>query len=130
MAFKSKILITILIVIGFDAVASALSRSFHYDYTRLVWVSFLIYLVVGYWGARNLGITYGVLLGAVAGLADSTIGWFISRMIGPFTKIPIPTLSPAVVAVVILTTTSIGFMFGLIGAGLWRAIGQSKAVST
>jgi thiamine transporter ThiT len=129
MAFRRKILITILIIAGFDTVASMISRSFHYDFSSFAWGSFLIYLAIGYWGARRCGVKYGMSLGALAGLVDSTIGWFISRMIGPFIEMPIPTLTPAVVAPAIVAVTAMGLMFGLIGAGVCKVFGQAKPIA-
>jgi thiamine transporter ThiT len=126
MSFKTKVLITVLVVVGFDTVASFLSRSFHFEYTRLMWVSFLIYLVVGYWGAHRRGFVYGMLLGTIAGLVDSTIGWFVSRMIGPFLQADIPVLGPLVVAMVIIIVTASAFLFGSVGAVLCKVLGQTK----
>lgn len=129
MAFSRKILITTFAVVGFYAVAAVLSRSFRYEYSSFIWTSFLIYLAAGYLGGRRRGIRCGMLLGSMAGFIDSTIGWFISRMIGPFTEMAIPTPSLAVMVAVTITTTAIGFVFGMIGAGLWKAFGQSKTVA-
>ena len=87
-------------------------------------MSFLIYLVVGYWGAHRRGFTYGMLLGTLAGLADSTVGWTVSRMIGPFLQTDIPSISPLVVALVV---TASAFLFGSIGAVLCKLYGQTRA---
>jgi hypothetical protein len=129
MAFSRKILITTFAVVGFYAVAAVLSRSFRYEYSSFIWTSFLIYLAAGYLGGRRRGIKCGMLLGSLAGFIDSTIGWFTSRMIGTFTEMTVPTPSLAVMVAVTITTTSIGFVFGIIGAGLWKAFGQSKTVA-
>lgn len=130
MAFNRKILITIFAVAGFYVVASMLSRSFRYKYSSLIWISFIIYLAAGYFGGRRRGIKCGMLLGSLAGFIDSTIGWFISRMVGPFTEMSIPTPTLAVMVAVTVTTTAIGFVFGMIGAGLWKAFGQTRSVAT
>jgi hypothetical protein len=127
MAFKTKIWLTILVVFGFDAIASILSKGFQFDYTRLRWVSFAIYLAAGYWGAHHRGFTYGMALGSLAGFVDSTIGWFVSRMIGPFTLTRIPSLSPVVVVLTIVTVTASALVFGLIGAGLCKIFGQTRS---
>src|SRR5262249_21421925 len=127
MAFKTKIWLTILVVFGFDAIASILSKGFQFDYTRLRWVSFAIYLAAGYWGAHHRGFTFGMALGGLAGFVDSTIGWFVSRMIGPFIPTRIPSLSPVVVVLVIFTVTANAFFFGLIGAGLCKIFGQTRS---
>jgi len=38
-----------------------------------------------------------------AGLTDSTLGWLVSRMIGPFLQTPVPSLSPVLVALVVVS---------------------------
>jgi hypothetical protein len=129
MSFSRKILIMTIAVAGFDAGASVLSRNFRYEYSGLIWTSFLIYLAAGYLGGRRRGIKCGMLLGSMAGFIDSTIGWFISRMIGPFTEMTIPTLTLPMIVMVVFTTTTIGFVFGLIGAGLWKVFGRRNPVA-
>jgi hypothetical protein len=129
MSFSRKILIMTIAVAGFDAGASVLSRNFRYEYSGLIWTSFLIYLAAGYLGGRRRGIKCGMLLGSMAGFIDSTIGWFISRMIGPFTEMTIPPLSLPMIVMVVFTTTTIGFVFGLIGACLWKAFGRHNPVA-
>jgi hypothetical protein len=126
MAFKNKLLFAALLVVGFDAVASLFSRSSHFEYTRFVWVSFLIYVLVGYWGAYRTGFVYGMLLGMFAGFIEATIGWYVSRMIGPFVQNDIPALNPLIVAVAIVIATATAFLFGSVGAGLCTILGQSK----
>jgi hypothetical protein len=129
MAFSRKLLIMTLAVAGFDVVTSVLSKNFRYEYSKLIWTSFLIYLVAGYLGGRRRGIKCGMLLGSLAGFIDSTIGWFILRMIGPFTEMTIPTLTLPTIVMVVVTTTTIGFVFGMIGACLWKALWQRKPVA-
>jgi hypothetical protein len=126
MSFKTKILVTLFLVVGFDALGSFLSRSFHFEYTRLMWVSFLIYVLVGNWGAHRRGFVYGMLLGTFAGLVDSTIGWFVSRMIGPFLQTDIAVIGPLVVVIVIVVVTATAFLFGSVGAVLCTVFGQTK----
>ena len=75
MSFNTKILITLLAIVAFDAIASFLSRAFHVDYTNFMWLSLLLYVAVGFWGAHRKGFVYGMLLGTFAGLVDSTLGW-------------------------------------------------------
>src|SRR5712691_6326933 len=127
MSFKAKILLTVSAIVGLDAVASFVSRMTKFEYTRLMWVSFLIYVLVGYWGAYRRGFVYGMVLGALAGLTDSTMGWFVSRMIGPFLQTPVPSLGPVLVAIVIIIVTASAFVFGSVGAGLCKLVGQTRA---
>ena|ERR1700761_752042 len=62
----------------FDASGSILSRRFQFKYERLAIVSFLIYAVSGFAGARAGGQQAGIIVAACAGFFDVTIGWKIS----------------------------------------------------
>lgn len=126
MSFKKKILISIFFVIWFDATASVISRVLHFNYSYLIPVSLLIYVAVGYWGAYRRGFLFGILLGGVVGLGDSTLGWFVSTQIGAFTASPLSQASPLVLLVVIITVTLSGIFLGLIGAALCAAFGKAR----
>jgi len=127
MPFKAKILLTVLAIVAFDATASSVSRILQFDYTRFVWLSFLLYVLIGYWGAYHRGFVYGVLLGTFAGLADSTLGWFVSNMIRPFVRTPIPSLRPSAVAIVVVIVTATAFLFGSVGAAICKLFGQTRS---
>jgi len=126
MSFKAKILLTVLAIVSFDGVASFISRITQFEYTRLMWVSFLIYVLVGYWVAYRRGFVYGMLLGAVAGLTDSTLGWFVSRMIGPFLQTSVSTLDPVLIASVVVIVTGSALVFGSLGAGVCKLLGRTR----
>jgi len=126
MSFKTKVLIIFLVVIAFDAIASLLSRLLQFDYTNFVWMSFVIYVAVGFWGAFRQGFVYGMLLGAIAGLTDSTVGWFISRMIGPFIQPKMPPLNPIVIGITIVFVTLLALAIGSVGAVLCKVTGQTR----
>jgi hypothetical protein len=126
MSFKTKVLIAFLVVVGFDAIASFLSRSFQFEYANFVWLSFLIYVALGFWGAFRQGFVYGMLLGAVAGFTDSTAGWFVSRMIGPFIQPKIPPLNAIVIVITIVTVTVLALALGSLGAVLCKLVGQTR----
>src|SRR5882672_1724154 len=127
MTFKKKILITIAVVVGFDVIASLASRLLQFDYTNLVWVSLAIYLAAGYWGALRRGFLFGLLLGALAGLTDSTIGWWVSTMIRPFSRMGIPPLGLSLQFIILIIVTPLAFGFGLVGAGICKILGQTKS---
>jgi hypothetical protein len=126
MSFKAKLLITLFAIVAFDAIASFLSRSFRVDYSHFMWLSFLLYVAVGFWGAHRKGFVYGMLLGTFAGLVDSTLGWFVSRMIGPFLQTDIPKLEPLIISIVIIVVTASGFVFGSLGALLCKLLGRTN----
>jgi hypothetical protein len=92
----------------------------------LIWVSLFIYIAVGYWGAHRRGFLFGVLLGSFAGLTDSTIGWWVSTSIRPFSRTEIPPLSLFLQLIVLISVTALGFVFSLIGAGLCKLLRQTR----
>jgi hypothetical protein len=55
-----------LAILGFDALASVISRMFLFEYTKFVVGSLLIYVAAGFFGAFRRGFVYGVLLGGIA----------------------------------------------------------------
>jgi len=126
MSFKTKIIATVFGIAAFDAVASFLSRMLQFEYTKLMWVSFLIYVVVGYWGAHRRGFVYGMFLATLAGFSDSTIGWFISRMIGPFLQNPVQSFGPVLVLLTVFIVITLAFVFGSFGAVLCKLLGQTR----
>jgi hypothetical protein len=126
MTFKKKILVTIAVVVGFDVVASLASRLLQFDYTNLILVSLAIYLGAGYWGAHKRGFFFGLLLGALAGLTDATLGWWVSTLIRPFSRMPIPPLSLSLQFIILIIVTPLAFGFGFVGAGICKILGQTK----
>lgn len=127
MTFRKKILVIIAVVVSFDIVASLASRLLQFDYTNLILVSLAIYLAAGYWGAHKRGFLFGLLLGALAGLTDATIGWWVSTLIHPFSRIGIPPLELSLQLFILLVVTPLAFGFGFIGAGICKILGQTKS---
>jgi len=117
-------------VTGFDAVTSLLSRSLQFDYTNFLWVSFVIYVAVGFWGALHQGFVYGTLLGGIAGLSDSTIGWFVSQVIGPFIQPKLPSPNLIVIGLTIVFVTLVALAFASIGALVCKLTGRTRSADT
>jgi hypothetical protein len=112
------------VIIIFDVAAAFASRTLKFDYTSLVWVSWGLYLVSGYFGCKFYGLWVGALAGTVAGLADSTGGWMLSSVIGPYAPIKQPNLNIVIVALVIIIVSLTATFFGLVGALLCRIISK------
>ena len=66
----------------FDTVASVGSLVLGFPYAKASFGSFLIYLSVGFWAARIKSRPFSLLVGLVAGLADATLGWGVSWVLG------------------------------------------------
>jgi hypothetical protein len=107
------------VIILFDVVASFASRALRFDYTSLAWVSLCLYFASGYLGCKFHGLLGGALAGLVVGLADSTVGWALSSAVGPYVPSEksnaTPLLIAAVVTIVTLKATFVGFGGGLLG---------------
>lgn len=75
-------LLGIISIAVLDSLGSITSREFNYDYTSLVYISYLIYGMTGvlvYRSTSKLFISF--LAGLILGLFDSTIGWWISDVL-------------------------------------------------
>jgi hypothetical protein len=109
------------VIILFDIAASFASRAAQFNYTNLAWVSWGLYVACGYFGCKYRGFLGGVVAGLVAGLSDSTVGWALSCLIGPYLPFAQPgRYAPVLIAVAIVIVTAMGAFFGLVGALLCK----------
>ena len=109
------VLIGALTVILFDTLASFVSRSFQIRYELFSIVSFLIYSCIGFFSGRHNSLTSSALAAGVVGLADSTLGWYISWIVGPGRiegEMNSATISIMVVFVMV-TASILGLLGGL-----------------
>jgi hypothetical protein len=114
-------------IIVFDVVASFASRLLHFDYDRLMWVTFCLYMVCGYLGFQYRQLLGGFLAGLMAGLADSTAGWALSVAIHPYIQHSQPRLTVFTVSVAIVVVTLVGGFFGFTGALIAKGIRLLRA---
>ena len=114
------------IIVMFDAVASAASRTLVVDYTKLAWVSYIFYVAVGYLGCKSFDLLSGVVAGFVAGLFDSTLGWLLSSTIGPFIPFAQPHYTPLLIFFVIIMVSVEGALFGFVGALLSKIVNRGN----
>jgi hypothetical protein len=70
-----------LIVFVLDALSSIASRRFNFNYARLAPLSFIIYVAIGFAGARQADQVTGIILAAAVGFFDATIGWKTSMLL-------------------------------------------------
>jgi hypothetical protein len=114
--FAPIIAVGVITVILFDISASVLSSYLGLSYGYFSIGSFLIYLAFGFLGARVSSWFYGSVVGAILGLADSTIGWAISWSIGPGR--PEMEMNGLLIAITVLFVMVYGAVVGLIGGAL------------
>jgi hypothetical protein len=72
----------VLVLDGFGSIAS---RRFNFNYARLAPLSFIIYTIIGFEGAREADQVTGIILAAAIGFFDATIGWKFCMVLKPNT---------------------------------------------
>jgi hypothetical protein len=75
------LLIGCLTVFALDALSSIASRRFNFNYARLAPLSFIIYVAIGFAGAREADQATGIILASAIGFFDATIGWKTSMVL-------------------------------------------------
>ncbi len=117
----NPILITFLgalTVLLYDTVGSHLSILFGFDYSWLSLGSFLIYAAIGCAASRH-SLIVGVVAATTVGIIDSTLGWYISWIIGPGRT---EEISLGTVVFVVIFVATVSAISGLLGAFVARAL--------
>lgn len=102
----------------FDTLGSIASQNLGFPYYWLTVGSFLIYVGIGFSASKSNGLMYAPLAGSIMGFIDSTLGWYISWIIGPGRLAEMELTIFAVITGVIFVTllgAVLGFIGGLIG---------------
>jgi hypothetical protein len=114
----------VIAVVVFDAVAAFASRALGFPYASATLGSYLLYFAVGVFAARTAGsspVKAAALAAAIAGLADASLGWWVSSLIGPgrpLAGFELTALRWAGVALfVVMLAAAIGTVGGLVGRG-------------
>ena len=118
-------------VVAFDAMAAWAASRFGFDYAMATAGSCLLYLVIGFAAARLGTLRTAALAGALAGLADASLGWAIAWRIGPGRLGPPGSLGPTRWAVsaaaVVLLAAVIASVGGLGGRSARERRGSTMA---
>jgi hypothetical protein len=72
-----------LAIVLFDIFSSFASLNFNIPYSLFSVGSFLIYACVGFFGAKYGNLWKAALAAGIVGFTESTVGWYISWLIGP-----------------------------------------------
>lgn len=107
-------------IVLYDAIGALASLSLGFDYGWLVLGSTAIYVMVGYFAGNKKNVVVGSLAGAVMGLVDSTLGWYISWTVGPGK--PEIDMDGTMIIATIITVTLLAAFIGMIGGFIARAI--------
>jgi len=103
-------------VVCFDAVASVASLALGFPYGFAAIGSFLIYVVVGAAAVRHSSVGGAATAGAFVGLADATVGWAVSWLIGPGRAPPGGLQLSRAVGTVVAVSLLAGLAAGIGGA--------------
>lgn len=114
--FMLIVIIGSLVVILFDTLASFASRQYELNYGKFSIVSFSIYSLVGFFAVKSISLVQAIAATGIVGLVDSTIGWYISWIIGPGRPQIEMNLKNKFIAIVFITMLASlsGFIGGLV----------------
>ena len=115
-----------LAILILDTIGSLAARHWGFTYGSLAPISYILYFCAGVAAGRLNGIGSGGLAGAVTGLVDATLGWSISRALGPGLGTA-SQITPVAVIVVALGVVFTGWILGLFGGVLGKVVHQSSA---
>jgi hypothetical protein len=125
---KTQLFISVAsVIVVFDVVGSFASRLLHFDYGSLTWVTFCLYMALGYLGFQYRQLLGGFLAGLMAGLADSTAGWALSVAIHPYIQPSQTRPTVFTVSATIIFVTLVGGFFGFTGAIIAKGFSLMRA---
>jgi len=113
-----------LAVLILDTLGSLAARHWGFAYGSLSAISFLLYFCAGVGAGRLAGVWAGGLAGGVTALIDATVGWAISSGLGANRRAGITPLTTVVVALGVVFT---GWVLGLVGGAIGKAVHRSVA---
>ncbi len=70
-------------VLTIDSLGALIAKKFSFKYAYLTLLSFLTYVLLGYYVGKNHTPEHAAIVCGLVGLLDSTVGWRISWLIGP-----------------------------------------------
>jgi hypothetical protein len=77
------LLIAFVSILAFDTLASFASKIFQIEYGLFSLGSIVIYTGIGFFGEKYGNLALAIISSAITGIIDSTLGWYISWLIGP-----------------------------------------------
>jgi hypothetical protein len=108
-------------VVTFDAVAALLALQFGFSWAWAMLGEALLYVTVGFCGARAGGMGAGLKIGAVTAAADATAGWAVAWAIGPG---QVRGAAPIMLVTVALVMVAGGLTLGAVGGYGARLLGS------
>lgn len=116
--YSKIVLLGLLGVVAFDALASIASRVLGFWYVYATVGSWLIYGVVGFFAGRLVPLSAAAVGGAVVAFGEATVGWKVSCLIGP--GCADVTLTVGVIVFTIFFVTLVGAIIAAVGSIIGR----------
>lgn len=119
----TRLFLTVFALIGtvillWDVSMSIASLQWGFDYTQAAIGSFFIHACAGFFICRFGNLAMSLAIGAALGLLDSTVGWYLSWIIGPGRVEGLDTFTALTIIATVTCTGAIesllGGLFGLI----------------
>ena len=118
-------LLGMIAVVVFDAIASLASLAIGFNYEYSAFGSMVLYCAFGYWASRVRTILFALIVGALMGLVDASLGWAVSWILGPGRWEP-GVLTLPTWALIALQVTAVGALCALLGGVVGRYMPRGK----
>jgi hypothetical protein len=106
------------LVVAYDALASAVVAATGWPYGVLALGGLAIQFAAGRVGGRREGLLWAIVAGACTALAEGTLGFAVSWLIGPGrTQLPVVVAYPTAVAIATLGGCALGALGGITALG-------------
>ena len=118
-------LLGMIAVVVFDAIASLASLAIGFNYEYSAFGSMVLYCAFGYWASRVRTILFALIVGALMGLGDASLGWAVSWILGPGRWEP-GLLTLPTWALIALQITAVAAICALLGGVARRYMPRGK----
>jgi hypothetical protein len=128
-AVTRMILVGVVAILAFDVLASLASRTLGFSYVYATPGSWFIYAVVGYAIGRIAPVSYATVGVVIVGIAEATIGWWLSWLLGPG-RTQSGTITSTQVITAVVSIIVIAAIIGAASGSLGRARPRLSSTSS
>ncbi len=118
--------LAVVAVLAFDTIAALISKGGGLEYRWFGILEILLYVAIGFFGARATGTWRGGLgVVVIAAIAETTLGWYIAALVGTG-ALPANTALPIIVSAALFAILWNG-VCGLVGALIGARFARTDA---
>jgi len=122
-AFPLTLLGSIVLILACDTAGAWLAQRGTIAYRNLWPVQFGLYVAIGFVAMLALlDLRWVEAVGAITGLVEATLGWWITWRMGPGR---LPDANGVSIGIVILSMTAFGFGFAIVGALIFNVAARA-----